>query len=142
MASLTSGASQKSKPKTLKNSGSATSSPGSESGVIPCVLPDGPMSDLFGREVVPVPVFQRQAKGKGLMTLVTSGLIGRDSCASAGLQRSLENRLMTRLDTAGSTLFKLTWKGRSTPLGRRYLERAASARRTSGSGCTSWPTPK
>ena len=76
------------------------------------------------------------------MTLVTSGLIGHDSSASASLQRSLESRLMTRLDTAGSTLFKLTWKGRTTPLGRRYLERAASVRRTSGNGCTSWPTPK
>lgn len=76
------------------------------------------------------------------MTLVTSGLIGRDSSASADLQRSLESRLMTRLDTAGSTLFKLTWKGRNTPLGRRYLERAVSVRRTSANGCTSWPTPQ
>jgi hypothetical protein len=73
--------------------------------------------------------------------LVTSGLLGHDSSASAALQRSLENRLMTRLDTAGSTLFKLTWRGRTTPLGRRYLERAASVRRTSGKGCTSVPTP-
>jgi len=76
------------------------------------------------------------------MTLVTSGLIGRDSSASADLQRSLESRLMMRLDMAGSTLFKLTWKGRTTPLGRRYLERAASAHRTSANGFTSWPTPK
>lgn len=80
------------------------------------------------------------------MTLVTSGLIGHDSSASADLQRFLESRLMTRLDTAGSTLFKLTWKGRTTPLGRRYLERAASVRRTSGSDCTSsvkgWQTPE
>ena len=49
---------------------------------------------------------------------------------------------MTRLDTAGSTLFKLTWKGRTTPLGRRYLQRRALALRTSANGCTSWPTPK
>ena len=33
-----------------------------------------------------------------------------DSRASAALQSSLESRLMQRLDTAGSTLFKLTWK--------------------------------
>jgi hypothetical protein len=112
-----------------------------ESGVTPCVSPDGPMIDLFGREVARVPVSQRPGKGQGLMTLVTSGLIGRDSSASADLQRSLESRLMTRLDTAGSTLFKLTWKGRTTPLGRRYLERAASGRRTSASGFTSWLTP-
>jgi len=75
------------------------------------------------------------------MTLVTSGLIGRDSSASAALQQSLESRLMTRLDTAGSTLFKLTWKRKTTPLGRRYLERQALARRTSGNGFTSVPTP-
>ncbi|MDZ4342101.1 MAG: hypothetical protein U1E51_06640 [Candidatus Binatia bacterium] len=49
---------------------------------------------------------------------------------------------MALLDTAGSTLFKLTWKARRTPLGRRYLERAASGLRTSGGGCTSLPTPR
>jgi len=48
---------------------------------------------------------------------------------------------MQRLDTAGSTLFNLTWKRKVTPLGRRYLERAASGRRIAGSDCTSWPTP-
>ncbi len=49
---------------------------------------------------------------------------------------------MPRLDTAGSTLFKLTWKQKRTPLGRWYLERAASALRTSGSDSTSlWATP-
>jgi len=126
---------------TCVDSPNATSSPGSECGATPCALPDGPMTDLFGREVVLAPVSARREKAEGLTTLVTSGLIGRDSPASASLQRSLESRLMTRLDTDGSTLFKLTWKGRTTPLGRRYLERAASARRTSGSGCTSWQTP-
>jgi hypothetical protein len=109
---------------------------------MPCDSPTGPMTDLFGQAVAPAPVSQRPAKVAGLMTLVTSGLIGRDSSASADLQRSLESRLMTRLDTAGSTLFKLTWKGRTTPLGRRYLERAALGRRTSASACTSWPTPQ
>lgn len=49
---------------------------------------------------------------------------------------------MTRLDTVGSTLFKLTWKGRTTPLGRRYLQRRALALHTRGKGFTSWPTPK
>jgi len=49
---------------------------------------------------------------------------------------------MTRLDTGGSTLFKQTWRRRRTPLGRSYLEHTASVRRTSGSGCTSWPTPR
>jgi hypothetical protein len=109
---------------------------------MPCDSLAGPMIDLFGREVVLAPVSQRQGKAEGLTTLATSGLIGHDSSASASLQRSLESRLMTQLDMAGSTLFKLTWKGRTTPLGRRYLERAVSVHRTSASGCTSWPTPK
>jgi hypothetical protein len=108
---------------------------------MPCALPDGQMTDLFGQEVAPVRVSQRREKAEGLMTLAISGLLGHDSSQSADLQRSLENRLMTRLDTGGSTLFKLTWKGRRTPLGRRYLERAASVLRTSGKGCTSVPTP-
>lgn len=49
---------------------------------------------------------------------------------------------MTRLDTAGSTLFKLTWKGRRTPLGRRYLEHVVSVPRKSEADCTSWPRPQ
>jgi hypothetical protein len=48
---------------------------------------------------------------------------------------------MQQLDTAGSTLYKLTWKRKATPLGRRYLERAASVLHTGGSGFGSWPTP-
>ena len=132
----------KSQLQTSGDSVSVISSPELECGVMPCGSPDGPTTDLFGREVAPVPAFQQPAKAKGLMTLATSGLLGIDSSPSQILQRSLENRLMTRLDTAGSTLFKLTWKGRTTPLGRRYLERAALGRRTSGNGFTSVPTPQ
>ena len=76
------------------------------------------------------------------MTLATSGRIWIDSLESAALQQSLENRLMERLDTAGSTLFNLTWKRKSTPLGRRYLERQAVALRTGDRGFTSLPTPQ
>ena len=128
-------------PKICGDSGSAISSPALESGVTPSGLPDGPMTDLFGREVVLAPVSQRREKAEGLEMLVTSGLLGHDSSASAALQRSLESRLQQRLDTAGSTLFKLTWRGRTTPLGRRYLERAASVRRTKDSDCISVPSP-
>src|SRR4029077_18750084 len=128
--------------KTSQDSPNVISLPESGSGVMHSGSQAGPTTDLFGREVVPAQVSQRREKAQGLMTLVTSGLIGRDSSASASLQRSLENRLMMRLDSAGSTLFKLTWKGRTTPLGRRYLERAVSVRRTSANGFTSWSTPK
>ncbi len=49
---------------------------------------------------------------------------------------------MTLLDSAGSTLFVETWKRRVTPLRRRYWEHTARAPLTSGSGCTSVPTPQ
>jgi hypothetical protein len=142
MAKLMSEASKKSKPMTSEDSANAISSLESECGVTPYASLDGKMLDLFGRAVVLAPVSAPQEKAKGLQTLVTSGRLGIDSSASAALQSSLENRLMQRLDTAGSTLFNLTWKRKVTPLGRRYLERAVSARRTAGSDCTSWPTPK
>lgn len=134
--------SPKSNPTISEDSPSVISSPELASGVMPSVSPDGPMTDLFGREVAPVRPSPARGKAEGLMTLATSGRLGLDSSESAALQRSLENRLMTRLDTAGSTLFKLTWKGRRTPLGRRYLERAVSVLRTSGKGYTSVPTPQ
>lgn len=124
------------------DSHNATSSPESESGVMPCASPDGPTIGPYGPEAAPAPPSRQQAKAKGLMTLVTSGLLGHDSSGSAALQSSLENKLMMRLDSAGSTLFKLTWKRRRTPLRRRYLERAVSVVRTSGKGFTSWPTPR
>jgi hypothetical protein len=40
----------------------------------------------------------------------------------------------------GSTLFKLTWKERTTPLQRPISALRASVRRTSGNAHTSWPT--
>jgi len=135
-------ASRKSKHTSSDPTTSVTSLPESESGVTRSVSPAGPITDLFGQEVAPVLASAVRAKAQGLMTLATSGRLGRNSSASENLQRSLESKLMMRLDTAGSTLFKLTWKARRTPLGRRYLERVALAHRTSANGCTSWPTPR
>ncbi len=128
-------------PTTSEDTANAISSPASESGVTPSDSQNGQTIRKSGQVRAPAHRSARQAKAKGLMTLATSGRIGLDSSESAALQSCLENRLMTLLDTAGSTLFKLTWKARRTPLGRRYLERAVLVLRTSGSGCTSVPTP-
>jgi hypothetical protein len=49
--------------------------------------------------------------------------------------------LKQRLNTAGSTLFNLTWKESATPSRRPVSLLRASVRRTSDSGCGSWPTP-
>lgn len=131
--------------KTSEDTGNATSLQESLFGPTHSDSPAGQTIEKSGPEAVPVLPSRRLAKARGLMMLVTSGLIGYDSSASASLQSSLENRLMTRLDMAGSTLFKHRWKRRTTPLGRRYLHRQALVVRTSGKGCTSsvigWMTP-
>jgi hypothetical protein len=117
-------------------------SPASESGVTPSVSPDGPTTGKYGPALAPARASAPPAKAKGLMTLATSGRYGHLSSKSAALQSSLANRLKQQLDTAGSTLFRLTWRTRTTPLGRRYLERAALAPRTGDSGFTLWPSPQ
>ena len=135
-------ASSKYKQPTLWDIPNATSLLAEDSGRLRSGKLDGQTSDQFGREVAHAQVFPQRAKDKGLQTLVTSGLIGYDSSASADLQSFLENKLVPQLDMAGSTLFKLTWKRKRTPLGRSYLERAASAHRTFDNGFTFWPSPK
>ena len=125
-----------SEQQTLWNIPSAIGSLEEDSGVTRSGRPDGPTTGKCGREAAPAPALAQRAKGKGLQTLVTSGLNGHGSSASAALQQSLESRLLPRLDTAGSTLFQQTWRRKATPLRRRYWEHTASARRTSGSGFT------
>lgn len=71
----------------------------------------------------------------------TSGRRGSDSSASVTLQLSLASRLLALMDCGGSILFRLTWKERVTPSGRRICALLASRLRTSGNGFTSWPTP-
>ena len=127
--------------KSCEDSRNVISSPALESGVTRLETPVGATTDLFGRVVAPVRVSQPRAKARGLKILATSGLVGLASSESQDLQRSLENRLIRQLDSAGSTLFKQTWKRRVTPLGRRYLEHTASVRRTSDNAFTSLPTP-
>lgn len=76
------------------------------------------------------------------MTTDTCGQPGSRSPASAALQSSLESRLQALTACAGSTLFTLTWKRWATPAGLSLFRLRASARRTSGTGCTSWPTAR
>ena len=128
-------------PPTSPDTRSATSSQESAGGVTPSDLPDGLQTDLFGRVVAPVsPSAVRENLGGGAIRAIF-GQRGVASSASAALQSSLVSRLKQRLDTAGSTLFAMTWKQKATPSGRSVCLLRASGHRTSGSGCGSWPTP-
>ena len=112
----------------------------SESGAMRYVNQDGLTVDLFGRVVAHASRLAPQAIKKAPPTNAISGLSGSISFASAALQLSLVNKLKQQLDTAGSTLFKLTWKEKTTPAGRSVSLLRASALRTSGSDSGLWPT--
>ena len=119
----------------------AISSPASESGATPCAKPDGPTTDQSGPAVAPANLSARQAKEAGLLTSGTYGPRSFTSYSPVILISSLASKLAAKTDLLGSTLFRLTWKQRVTPLGLRICALRASVLRTSGSGCTSWPSP-
>jgi hypothetical protein len=125
----------------LQDTPSATFSPESAAGVAPCALPDGPRTDLFGQAVAPASPSAQPAKVRALLTSGISGLSGSISSASAALALSLVSKLKQRSATAGSTLFKLTWKESTTPSQRPVSLLRASVRRISDNDCGSWPTP-
>jgi len=119
----------------------ATSSPESAGGPTHSGLQDGQTTDLSGQEAAPASLSARQAKEAGMLTSGTYGPHGSTLSRSVDLTLFLANRLKRRLDTAGLTLFKMTWKEKATPSGRLLYRLAASGRRISGSDCGSWPTP-
>ena len=119
----------------------ATSSPGSASGVTPSGAQAGPTIEKSGLEAAPVSPSVPPGSAEAPTTSGTSGLSSSGSFESGVLALFLVSRLHLRTDLLGSTLFRLTWKARVTPLGRLIPALRASARRTSGSDCTSWPTP-
>jgi len=126
-------------PTTLPDLHNATFSPASACGATPCARGGGRIADLYGLAPAPASLSARQAWVVGLTTSGTFGPSGSTSSSSAALQSSLVNRLKQRLNTAGSTLFNLTWKESATPSQRPVSLLRASVRRISDSGCGSWP---
>lgn len=123
----------------------ATSSPGSGSGPSRSAGRASGTASACGRGRVPVNLSPRQALALGLLTSGTFGRTGSISSASARLRSSMENRLRARMGSVGSTLYRLTWKGRDTPSGQTIFARRASTPRTSGKGSGSsvkgWVSP-
>jgi len=131
-----------SRPRTSRATPSVTSSPGSGSGATPCAKPAGRTRARSGRAAVPARGSRRPAGSLASKTPGTSGQPGLGSSRSAALSRSLVSRLKLRSATAGSTLFKLTWKEKVTPSGRLVCLLRASGRRISEQDFGSWPTPR
>ena len=127
--------------KTWPDTHNATSLLALEDGASHCAWRAGQTLDLFGPAPALANLSARQAKARGLLTSGTYGRPSSTSSSSAALQSSLESRLRALMGSCGSTLYELTWKQRATPQGLPICALRASARRTSGSASTGWPTP-
>ena len=113
----------------------------SESGLMRSGEQDGQTTDQSGLDHALANLSPQQEKEKDLKTKDISGLTSTTSSASANLQSSLESKLRQRTASIGSTLYKLTWKHRSTPSGLQICALRASVLRTSDKDSTGWPTP-
>jgi hypothetical protein len=127
--------------KTSETSLNAISLRESEAGHTHFDWPVGTTLDLFGPGLAHASHSPPQVNKKAPTTTDTSGLFGLTSSASADLQSFLESKLHQQFGTAGSTLYSMNWKEKTTPAGRRFCQLVASAHRTFDSDCGSWPTP-
>lgn len=118
-----------------------TSLPESADGLLPFGSQDGQTTSRCGREVAHVNLSARQAKERGLLTSATSGQPSNGLSSSAGLQKSLESRLLVRMGAPGSQEYALTWKHWDMKSGPQICALRASVRRISGSDCSGWVTP-
>ena len=119
---------------------SATSLPASGSGPMPSGFPDGMMIGRSGQDLAPASPSPVRERGSERQTGDTCGPSSSGSSVSADLGRSLASRLQDRLPLPGLMLYRMTWKTRVTPSGRQICALRALGHRTSGSGCTGWPT--
>ena len=126
---------------TFEDMFNATSLQESESGLMRSGEQGGQTTDQSGLDHALASLSARQAKELGLMTSGTYGQRFTTSSASADLQSSLANRLRAKTASLGSTLYKLTWKHRSTPSGLQISALRASVLRTSDKDSIGWPTP-
>ena len=126
----------------LTGTHNATSSQASADGLLPFESPDGPTIDPAGQDHAHASRSASPGNARRSKTSVTCGPLFGGSSPSAALQKSLESRLRARLDVNGSPEYVLTWKRWAIGLGPPICALRASARRTSGSGCSGYPTPK
>jgi hypothetical protein len=128
-------------PKTSKKRRKRISSPASALGRTRSGSRGGQTASRCGQGRALVSRSRQQDVAKDSKTNGISGRRGSSSSASADLASSLGSRLRALTASGGSTLFSMTWKERVTPSGRVICALRASVPRTSGNGCTSWPSP-
>ncbi len=80
--------------------------------------------------------------GPEKIMVIAAAISQRRREQSDALSMRIGERLQENLAGRGSTLFAMTWSRSATPSGRPYYRLRASAHRTSGSGSTSWQSPR
>jgi hypothetical protein len=78
--------------------------------------------------------------GDAKMLEIARAIMARRTAVSNVLSERLGQNLMTLLEGRGAPEYELTWNRSVTPSGHVMYRLRASGRRTSGSGCTGWPT--
>jgi len=78
--------------------------------------------------------------GPGKILEIASAISRKRREASDSLSLRIGEKLMN-LCGSGSIEYAQTWKRKATPSGSPYSEHIPPKPRTSGSGCTGWPTP-
>ena len=121
-----------------------TCSPVSGSGATHSDKPDGKTIDPSSPAVVRANPSQQPEKKKEQTTSATCGPKCFDSSLvyrrAKDRQQYLVNRLRSKLDRLGSTMYKQTWREKTTPQGWSFSQLVASAHRTSGKDSTGLPT--
>jgi len=143
---------------TLPGMASATSSQESPGGPLPSNSPAGPTIGPYGQGVAHARASRRRASGAAATIPGICGPSSADSLQNASLlwssaskslpvtpsgrlQARLGAVIIRRLQPYGSMVYRQAWKVRATPSGFTFLAHTASARTTSGSGCSGWPSP-
>lgn len=132
---------KRSSRKTLPDTPRFTCLPESAAGASRSGLPVGLTTGRSGQAVAPVSLTAVPVKKRAKKTTETCGRPCTGSSASAALSEYLANRLKAQLGTAGSMIYKQTWKRKTTPSGIVYWAHTARAHRISDSDCIGWPTP-
>ena len=129
---------------TYSDTHSATSSQGELFGNSHSDKPDGQTTGQCGQDHALVSLLVQPENSKEPMI---QGIYGRtyiDSSVKLNQMSALENRLVVRLATLGSTESAMILRQKATPAGRRILRLVPSMRLTNGRDCGGmrWKTPK
>lgn len=132
--------SKKSDRKILPDTPNAISSQGSQDGPWRCDSQASRIPAQSGQDHHPARASASQGNSLGFLMNDIWHRSSLPLSASVSRQSSLVSKLARRLPLAGGTLYKHTWKKKTTPVGWPYCQLLGSGHRTSAKGCSSAQT--